>query len=520
MAFLKKYFYFIIGFILLIVVLNFGINFWIENKLPQLINQENKSDYSIAYEDLHISLWNTSIEVVNITLVPRVLLENTDKKIGIYATVERIEVASFNIWSILFGDKIKAERLVVSKPVITLYKNDTEVISNSKSIHDKVIRPFQKIIMVSDIYLDDGKIEVIENKNQKKIASATAINLKLEGIKIDDETLKQKIPFTFEKYSFVCDSLFYQMNEFYNVKSAKLSATEKGIQVENFDLRPRVSRHQFVKRIPLEKDLYTILVEDININAMDWGFKEDDFYFNSNSVVINDLNANIYRGKMPEDDLSKKKLYNRLLRELKFNLKVDTLKINKSKLVYEEEKDFEAGPGKISFTNFNMTVLNIQSGFKKQKLDDTKIVVKCIFMKESALNVDWSFNVLDKTDGFKIKGAILNFNTEEMAYFTKPYINVIVKGNLDKVYFNFAGNDLGNKGDFALKYDDLKVEIYQKNDRKKVNKFLSAIGNLFVKDDSGEELKSVAVAVDRTQEKSFYNLLWISIADGLKKILI
>lgn len=520
MAFLKKYLYFIVGFILVIVLLNFGINLWIKTKLPQLINQKNKSDYSITYEDLHISLWNTSIEVENITLIPRVLLENTDKKIGIYATVEKVEVTSFNIWSVLFGDKIKAERLVVSKPVISLYKNDNEVISNSKSINDKVISPFQKIIMVSDIYLNDGKVEIVENKNQKKIASATAINLKLEGIKIDEETLKQKIPFTFKKYSFVCDSLFYQVNEFYNIKSAKLSANEKGIQVEKFDLQPRVTRQQFVKRIPLENDLFTILADDINVNNMDWGFKNGDFYFTTNSVVIDNLNANIYRGKMPEDDLSKKKLYNSLLRELKFDLKVDTLKIKKSKLVYEEEKDFESGAGKITFTNFDMTALNIQSGFKKQKLDDIKIAVNCTFMRESTLKVNWSFNVLDKTDGFKIKGSILNFNTEEMAYFTKPYINVIVKGTLDKVYFNFAGNDLGNTGDFALKYDDLKVEIYQKNNRRKVNNFLSTIGNLFVKDDSGEELKSVTVDVERTQEKSFYNLLWISIADGLKQVLL
>ena len=74
--------------------------------------------------------------------------------------------------------------------------------------------------------------------------------------------------------------------------------------------------------------------------------------------------------------------------------------------------------------------------------------------------------------------------------------------------------------DFSLKYDDLKVVIYKGNKRVEKNKFLSAIGNLIVKDDSNKELKTVKIEVKRNQEKSFYNFLWISIADGLKQILL
>ena len=141
-------------------------------------------------------------------------------------------------------------------------------------------------------------------------------------------------------------------------------------------------------------------------------------------------------------------------------------------------------------------------------------------MKESPLNVDWSLNVLDKSDGFNIKGRILNFDAQKIVLFTKPYMNVTTKGILNEVYFNFTGNDVNAKGDFAIKYDNLKVQIYRKNDREKVNKFLTALGNLFVKNDTKGELKSAEVELDRIQEKSFYNFLWRSIAEGLKKILL
>lgn len=88
------------------------------------------------------------------------------------------------------------------------------------------------------------------------------------------------------------------------------------------------------------------------------------------------------------------------------------------------------------------------------------------------------------------------------------------------MYFDFHGNDNGSKGNFGLNYDDLKFTIYKKNDRKKKNKFLTAVAGIFVKKDSDEKIKQTEIEVEREKDKSFYNMFWKSIAEGLKKILI
>jgi hypothetical protein len=66
----------------------------------------------------------------------------------------------------------------------------------------------------------------------------------------------------------------------------------------------------------------------------------------------------------------------------------------------------------------------------------------------------------------------------------------------------------------------LKFAVYQKDAPKKKNKFLTSIGNLFVKNDTKGKIKDTTIAVERIPEKSFFNFLWRSIAEGLKKILI
>ncbi|MGK4568246.1 hypothetical protein [Flavobacterium sp. 3HN19-14] len=167
-----------------------------------------------------------------------------------------------------------------------------------------------------------------------------------------------------------------------------------------------------------------------------------------------------------------------------------------------------------------MTAANIHSGFMQTKLPDVKIDINCIFMKASPLRVDWTLNVLDKTDGFNIKGRILNFDASAMEPFVKPYMNITTNGILKEVYFNFTGNDISSQGDFAVKYDDLKVKVFRKKNPDKKNGFMTAIANLLVKNDTKGELVSTEVSVKRIPNTSFYNFLWRNIQEGLKKIMI
>ena len=516
----KKILLTVFGIFIFLGILNLGINIWAKAKLPHLINNKNNTDYHITYEDVDFSLWKSKIAAHKVTISPKTDLDKTTKKLGLHGTIELIEVNEIAVWDILFGDRIKAKKLIISKPTVTLYKNNDKAINDYKTINSKIVAPFEKIILVSDLYINKGQLKIFNNANGKTIASVHNINFNLEGIVINEKTLKDKIPLLYKDYSFTCDSVSYRMNEFYEIKTNNISTSKKDIKVKKFKLLPLCSREEFVQKIPKEKDLFTLLADEISFHKMNWGFKNEVFFFHTNSILLDKVNANIYRGKMPVDNLSKKELYNKLLRDIKANIKVDTLEIKNSFLTYEEEKTFEKGPGKLFFSNFNMSVFNLESGYNKKKLPDVQIKINCDFMKKSPLKVNWSFNVLDKTEGFKIAGTIFKFNAEELEEFTKPYINVKIKGVLDEVYFDFTGNDFVNNGKFSLKYDDLKVEVYQNDKRLKKNKFLSAIGNLFVKNDSDETIKTTEIEVERNQEKSFYNFLWISIADGLKQILL
>lgn len=515
---MKWYWKLLIGLgtlIVLLVLLNIGLNIWVNTKLPKIINRENDSEYLITYKSLNVSLLTSNITANEIVVVPKSALKDSINKAGIYGKVKAIEIKNFKTWDLIFNDKIRAQSITVEEPRVIFYKKE-----DNENIRNSVVKPFEKIVTVSDIFLTHGDLKVFDVGKKNSALSVANINLNLDGIVITDKILKGKIPFQFGNYTLSCDSLYYHPNEFYHIKTKKVKSTKTDLKIDKFEMLPTYSRKEFVSKMKTEKDIYTLLCDSINVSKIDWGFENDDFFFHCNTVDLNQASANIYRSKEPADDLTKKHLYNKLLRDLKFDLKIDLLKIRNSVLEYEEEKDFEFGAGKINFHSFNLTATSIASGFKKTQLPDLKIKINCRFMKSSPFSVNWKFNVMDKTDGFNINGTLRNFDAEKIVAFTKPYMNITTKGILDEVHFNFTGNDKVSSGDFGVQYDDLKFTVYKKDDRKKKNKLLTFVAKIFVKKDTKEKLKETKVQIQRIPEKSFYNFFWRNIAEGLVKILV
>lgn len=520
MHFQKKIIIWITGFLVLFLLLHVVLNYWLNNNLPKRIFENNKTPYEIAYKDLKISLWNTSIKATDISIIPKVKDEKSSTYRGVYSKIDSISITEFKVWDLLFNDKIKAESIIISNPEVVLYKSKEADVNNPKKIKSEITEPFQKIIVVSTIVLTNGKFKILNLKNNKPILSANNIDFKMNGIITSDDILKDKIPVWFQKYSLNCSSFYYKLNPFYVLTARELITSDTSLNIKNLSLTPVYTRRQFVQKIVKEKDLFNLKIDAINFKQMKWGFENEKFFFSTNAIVMDKLFANIYRNKIPADDLSKKHLYNKLLREIPFQFNVNTLQINNSQLVYEEEINFKKGPGILTFDEFNLIASNIQNGFNQKKIKDLKIKINCQFMKTSPLKVNWTFNVLDKKDRFNINGSIFNFNSQKITPFLKPHTNVVTHGVLKEVRFNFNGNDNFANGTFGLNYDNLKVTVFKTKKPQEISKLKTALGNLLIKNDSENKTKYETIEVERIPEKSFFNFLWRCIGEGLKKSVL
>lgn len=496
-------------------------NYWVDHKLPELINKKNKSGYSIAYKDIDISLLSRSLALKEVVVVPKDSLKEEKNGRGIYARIEGLEVSGIGIFNAVFRDEISASSLTVDKPELTLYtghkKSDK---TKPRNLRDDVVSPFRQVISVSKIIIKNGNGRIVDIRKNKESMRVKNFDLSLDGIEVDSVSLKKKIPFNFDRYAFSCDGFFYKPKGFYHIASGKMSLTNTDFSASDFEYLCDLNRSAYDKALQTERDLYNIKVKKIAISGIGWKLdKKDQLSAEIAEVHLSKPNANIYRNKLVADDFRKKKLYSQLLRELKFDLDLKKLTIAEATLEYEE-KVSERGPGKLRFSPFYLTATNLQSGRGKTKVPNVNIEIKAQFMDVSPLNVKWTFNPLDKSDGFRIHGSIVKFPVERLRGFMKPYLNFEGEGTLEKVLFDYRGNDEGAGGKFAVEYDDLKFKAFQKKNPEKKSKVMTAVANLLVKKDSKERLKNAEVNVEREKHKSFYNLFWKCMQDGLTQTLL
>ncbi|WP_027378738.1 hypothetical protein [Chryseobacterium daeguense] len=318
---------------------------------------------------------------------------------------------------------------------------------------------------------------------------------------------------------FLTTKNFAYRTQFYSMTVGLLKLNKNKVQINSFAMKPLVSRAQFIKMIPVERDLYDITANQITADG-NWDLFSQNKSINASNVTIQSADANIFRSKIPKDDPKEKPLYSRMLRSIKIPLIVNNLDLKNSKLVYEEDTPQSDGPGKLTFGNFNMNVKNLNSAKTKGKPTRVDIKINCSFMNLAPLAVNWNFDVADQRDIFNISGRTLNLPAAGINPFMRPYLHVTATGTIQEMLFNFNGNPKGLRGRFNLRHKDLKVSILDKNNEEKKG-FLSAVANLLVKSNSGRLPQDVIIEdVERDPTKSFFNLFWKGIEQGLKKTLI
>ncbi|WP_010249187.1 DUF748 domain-containing protein [Myroides injenensis] len=444
-------------------------------------------------------------------------------------SIRNFSLNSLGIWdtkntTILFNkitnkvnDKFTIEKIEVEGPTITHTPSNTP----KKDIKKQKLKQISDHISVDSLVLKNANFIVHDAKENKSTIEINAINSTIESIEINALTTSNKIPFTYGKSTLSTGKFHYDTGKYYDLYSDSIVVDNNNLKVTNFILKPKYSRAKMVSMFKYADDIFTLNTKEISIDNYKWGFDESgEFYFNTKLISIEHLDANIFRDKNPPHNPSIKPLFSKKLRDLKFAMFVDELQIKKSKLVYEELDVKSVAPGKITFSNFNATINNIASGYKQTKLPLTTIKVDASFMNAAPLHVDWSFNILNKKDQFNIRGTINNFPATAMQPFLQPYVKASTDGTLDLVKFNFNGDNKTARGTFEMKYENLKVTLYRKDGKAK-KKVLSALGNLFIRDSTKGEVKTKNIKeVERVEDKSFFNYLWLCVLQGLKQTIL
>lgn len=449
-----------------------------------------------------------------------ILIENVEMKaLGKSATKDVFNIKSHKIEILKNNVKFVGKQLQLNVGAINVYQPNIEIIS---AIH-KVKKAKNETKASQDLLLNLGALNFIDGTfaqkhngtNKMKVGN---FNINLKSITTNKDILKEDLPFRMKSHLVTAKNIDFDAGKYYQLKVQNLRNTGKITTLNNFSFLPKYSRAQFNRMISVEEDLYTIRAKSINIEDKNSVFTSKTS-IDIDKIGIDGIDCNIFHDLTPPDDVRLRDLFSKKLRNVKFPLYVKTIDIKNSKLSYEEITEKAMMPGKLTFENFNAKVSNVNSAKMKGRPTLVQVDSNFKFFGAAPTDVHWKFDVANKNDEYAINGTINDLSVENANLFVRPYLNVSLDGKIQYLKFDYKGDNKKIAGNFYFKYSDMQVNMLNKKTGEE-KKLLSAVANIFIKNDSQGEPNHVEVDKVRDPNKSFFNTLWQGIMEGLKKYLI
>ena len=449
--------------------------------------------------------------------IDSVVFRNQNLKIDF----EKLEVKGVRPVGLLWGDQLTIGEIHLSSPKIKFRKKQQNTPQNKKGALQKEKKQrLGKNILVENIEVKNGTAFILENQKDTLLYVGN-FSAKLDSVRVTSETLLQKIPFGHKNHSFKTDSVYFDLNKYHEITLGQIELSNENISLENLLLRPKYSRAEFRAMIPYEKDMFHLEIASWEIQQPFFDFFADKPVFKSPLMHVEKANFKAYRDKTVADDPRSKKMYSEMLRDLPFRVDIEKTRLRGAFVQYQERIKKDRRPGTVAFYDLNAEIANLTNLNKSpEKTPTTKLSIDTRFMNTSELHVDWQMDVGNLRDYFTISGRAKNIPPKSMNAFFVPAMNIKAKGGIGAVYFNFAGDYVGAKGDMKMDYSGFSVEVIRKKNGKK-NKFLSAIANLFVnKNPKNGTVSKQDIQVERDPTKSFWNYFWSYIEKGLLKAVL
>lgn len=413
----------------------------------------------------------------------------------------------------LFGEDLELEN-----PTVWLQKGITQNLEKNdrqQTENKEMPLPFS----LASISVNDAQVTLLNHDNSPHL-QVEDFNISLNEVLVNTSTLQQMIPCQFSNLEFDSKSLQYQLNGFDLLTYKSVSLKNNELQIEDVAIKTIYSKTELSRVISKERDHMDLEMPLVTLKDFYFNVIDTTFQVSGSDIIIENPVLKVYRDKLVADDTSIKPLYSKSIRSIPFPLTLDSLHVNNATITYEEKVRVKQPAGVIHFSNLNASIGNLSNtyaiGEKK-----TTIHINSIFMNESPLKIDWSFDVNDIRDTFQIQGELGALNATKMNSFTKASLNVQLEGKLKKTFFNIHGNDNSSSVVLRISYDNFKVEILNKENKR--NWILSTVANIFVKKDTDSKegtFKEGNATATRNKDKSFFNYLWISIQEGLKDVMV
>lgn len=508
----------IILFILILVAA--GATIWLRSyflnnvgvSIHEKIQALKLSGFNVRYDSLSIDWLGNVIEI------DQLLLEKDPyDTLCVYPEfikVGKVRAEGLGLISLIFRDVLTFDYVYLNGTRIIMRENSLLKLDSAAQRENEFTLRIDHVLLrsIDFTYTDSLHCEVI---------SAFKSDVTIDKLEMDFHLEK---PFSYHARRLIVDSAEINLpRQFYTfrIKRAEYDLIDESLQGDSIQILPTLGKLEFGRKWGHEIDRFEGMIPFIKANDVRMSFV-DSTTLAAGGVQIQ-MYLKVFRDKRLRFVKKAKLLPMDQLAELPFGLSIDSLKVMKSYVEYEE---FPEGggteTGRVYFDNLYATLLNIDN---RNPVRNTLLSAQSNLLGEGKLNLYVTFQA-DKRKRSSVAGTIKNFSIPEINSMLVPATNIKVEsGKMKELSFNFTFNAVRSDGELELNYENLKLitfkESTDKGDALEKDNLKSFIMNTFIfrknmDEDVPEEKRTGAVAFVRDDSRSVFNFWVKSVVSGIK----
>lgn len=515
-------------FVLIAVAFYFLAAPIVKNRLEEQVFNQTAGAYTLTIDNLDINLFLGNVSAHSISLNPDSLRISKNKIHRDFYEIKapEISITGLNVWQLIFNNQLSVDKLDIIKPEVRWvrnfdkdFKSDSEV---GKENNKKMLPP----VKIGIINLNESSLLITNNASKTSIISFQKASLKVDNFLWNSDTTKNiERKINYDDLTILVKDYRMKLGDSLNTfhfDSLRGSVKHSTLVVNGMEFQPRYGREEYNQRKGEETDRIEFYNKEISLRGIDFEkLKEEDKVI-ARLIVIDSINMVVYRDKTnPVKNNARKLLIQEQIRNAPIFLRIDSLQLNNTQITYQEKVEEGTEPGHINFINLSASVSNItndsvllKSGPSMQAHATTYV------MGAGKIDAYFDFPIGNLENSHSLYGTV---SPMELNVINPMLSNVafaeIQSGKLNDMSFEARLNEDNSNGTMEFRYENLKVNILNKDEEESKKGLVSFLANTFViksNNPANGDFREGDMSFSRDKSKSMINYWWKTLLSGIK----
>lgn len=496
------------------VVLFFGARSFIfskiHSKLDDAIEGLNANGYTAKYDTLSIHWGKNLIEISGLALKKGSADSSCVREESI--TIGRVRAEGFAMLPMIFSGIVSFDKLLMDTLKVVMRK-DSQLIpeGTQDGENDLTLSIGSTVFRAAEfIYNDSAGCKRLTDVRSDFI---------VDGLTL--EFLPDK-PFAYQIKNISVASTEVNLPQAlytFRIQKVKWDFVKEILRADSIRVIPQATKFEFSKQRGIEIDRFDAVIPFVEAQNFSISFLDTSVVRASQAEI--QFYVNVFRDKRRPFVQKTKPLPIDQMQGLPFSLLIDSLKIRKSYVQYEEFAEEATEAGLVFFDNLYASVYNINN---RATTGNTRLRAQANLLGQGAIDLFVNFP-LEEDKSARLVGTIADFEIPEINAMLVPSTNIRVEsGEMKKLSFTFAFNDTRSDGEIELNYENLKLSMLKEGSEKdemEKDNLKTFIMNTFIirknmDEDLPEEKRTGAVGFERDPYRSIFNFWVKSLLSGVK----